>query len=1231
MNLRTTISVSIVLLFFNVNMLFSQKAKTYELFRVEQNAVNRAENFVRDAVFADINETILEQIYDDKKEELKLSVPLTEDKSVNLHLHRFKLLTDDFIIRTSAGDTIKDYKKGLFYRADPSGDIGFASFAVFDDRIMGIVSIKGQGNYNIGKMENSGSYIIYNDSKVKVYMGITCYTPDDNSMTIKKSKRQSRDDNIRHRDNEYIKFYLEGDYALYQDKGTVSATADYMTGLFSEVATLYDNDDMNIEIKEIKIWVTEDNYSTTSSSDALDQFIDNNPDVNADLAHLFALGGQNTGGLAWVNSLCEDNYKFAYSNISSSYNNVPTYSWSVECVAHESGHNIGSPHTHACKWNGNSTQIDDCGSEAGYPENDDSCYDENNPILPDFGTIMSYCHLIDTIGINFAEGFHAQVADSMRNWIADATCLTGSEANDNCDIPVNVRNGNIATSTAELLWDIGASGDTWEIEYGPQGFSIGNGTVIQDITTTSYTLSNLTAGETYDWYIRTDCDNNGYSNRVGPKSFTTVCLNSSDLPVITLPFVEDWENHSGIKESNGYLYCDDEKYWEFETDDEGAGRARFGTECPEAGIINGNGSLIMDRNSNGSVTINYSTITLNLSNYSASQNLVLEFAYRITGDEDNPNDKVWVRGTENDSWLVAYNLMPYENISGDIYIIRIDLDYLLSENGQSPGGTFQLRLGQEDNYPSPSDGIVYDDIKIYEATTKSIPYTSDFSSDNTDWLIEDIDQDGIAWKVHADDICDGDEFVVGSNNSTNFDDWLFSPGFSLTAGSKYELKFSVGDEGTTEKLKVFLTTSNNSNNASNGTLLFKDEAINDGDCYPSAIEFEPATTGTYYIAFYAYSDDNTEHRLTIDNFSLDEAKEFSEYTVENNTDDNCDMFIANGVIGDFWHHFYKNGNIVASINTNGQDLGEVYVEMRDGGDVESYTINNKPAKTIPRYFNIDADNSFSSNVSVRLYFLQAELEEYNNTEPVTSDLASSLQVNHYDGINENCDFSDNSDNGDLIGDGDTNHGDVGSSDYYIQVEVGSFSELLIHQNVTSTQAMNMALNVEKDKNGNKLTLTTFYKNNNRDLVFQRKSLLGDWEDFYIFKAGEYKILQNITVVDNEAFQTTFYRVKALYGLDVDYSNIVSINKDSTSDDYNVSLYPVPSNGKLFVEFDHKNDEDINITIKNTIGQSVYKRTFNPESVKNVLSLDLSSLKHGIYFINIMQKNGINVIKKIVLD
>jgi PKD repeat protein len=408
--------------------MFSQMQKDVSrLFTKSHQITQRVEQVADGIIPLKLNKSFLNTVYKEKNYDISLTVPISDTENVTVELEKFNVLTKDFILRTSSGDTIRDFNPGLFYKGSIKGREGFASFNIFQDQIIGLIVIKGFGNFNVVRLDNSDvDYVVYNDLNFKEERSFECHTPDEDVIEIDRRNRSKV--TVDHRYDTCVKFYIEGDYALYQDKGSIEAAEEYITGLFAEVAVLYDNESIGIEISEIMVWDEPDGYDQNDSGTALDQFKANNPDFNGDLASLYALGGNGTGGLAWVDVLCVDDWNYAYMNIGSSYNEVPTYSWSVEVVAHEVGHNFGSRHTHACVWNGNNTQIDDCGNEYYYnngntPEGD-ACYDHNNPILPDAGTIMSYCHLITGIGIDLALGFGEQPGNVIRSGYDGAACLT---------------------------------------------------------------------------------------------------------------------------------------------------------------------------------------------------------------------------------------------------------------------------------------------------------------------------------------------------------------------------------------------------------------------------------------------------------------------------------------------------------------------------------------------------------------------------------------------------------------------------------------------------------------------------------------------------------------------------------------------------------------------------------------------------------------------------------------
>jgi hypothetical protein len=113
----------------------------------------------------------------------------------------------------------------------------------------------------------------------------------------------------------------------------------------------------------------------------------------------------------------------SYSGLFDSFAQVPIYSWSVNVVAHELGHLFGSKHTHACVWNGNGTMIDDCGPRDGFFDGWWCRFTPRPPLPTNGGTIMSYCHRLPEVGINFAHGFGPQPGNVIRNRFNGASCL----------------------------------------------------------------------------------------------------------------------------------------------------------------------------------------------------------------------------------------------------------------------------------------------------------------------------------------------------------------------------------------------------------------------------------------------------------------------------------------------------------------------------------------------------------------------------------------------------------------------------------------------------------------------------------------------------------------------------------------------------------------------------------------------------------------------------------------
>jgi len=262
---------------------------------------------------------------------------------------------------------------------------------------------KGEEAYIVGKVNNAGStHVGYYETDLISEHDFSCETGDNliANTNLEDLHKLANAASSSYKVDKCVRVYLELEYQLVTEKGGASGAINFMTGLWNVVALLYQNENITTNISQIFTWPTPDSYSTGTSLAALQSFRSNRPSFNGDLAHLVSRGAPTGGGIAYVNSLCTS-YKYAYSYIYSNYSNFPTYSWSVNVLTHEMGHNLGSRHTHACVWNGNNTAIDGCGPVAGYPGNPGGCATAALPTQGQ-GTIMSYCHLLSNVRIGFS-------------------------------------------------------------------------------------------------------------------------------------------------------------------------------------------------------------------------------------------------------------------------------------------------------------------------------------------------------------------------------------------------------------------------------------------------------------------------------------------------------------------------------------------------------------------------------------------------------------------------------------------------------------------------------------------------------------------------------------------------------------------------------------------------------------------------------------------------------------
>lgn len=420
-----------------------------DLFKFENNF--GYENGGRLSLSVDQEQILI--LRDPEVQEISIRIPTAPDAYFDLQLSRTAIRSSSFELVDNTG---KKYNSGktIAFQGIVKGDHGSIASLVLIGQRMHISFSDRDGTYRVNLDKSLPEiYQLYKDDPINDRR-VTCHTTEEeligsgiyhNEGTQQKSA------------GDIVEIYVECDYELYLDKGSVTAVSNYVDELFTEVATLYANENITIQVSDIFVWTTPDPYRNMSLSDPatiLETFgtvrQDNYDGRLATLIIGRVPSGNGLGGIAWVDVLCSTynpswlsgpysiNYGFGRFTI----NPVPSYSLDVSIMAHELGHNFGSPHTHACSWGPNNNKaIDNC---PGFTEG--NCGLVTSPTPPqELGTIMSYCNTID-----FTKGFGTEPGNLMYSRYVNAGCLVPGE--EPCT-HINRTYNNTTVSSTEVLAD----------------------------------------------------------------------------------------------------------------------------------------------------------------------------------------------------------------------------------------------------------------------------------------------------------------------------------------------------------------------------------------------------------------------------------------------------------------------------------------------------------------------------------------------------------------------------------------------------------------------------------------------------------------------------------------------------------------------------------------------------------------------------------------------------------
>ncbi len=350
--------------------------------------------------------------------------------------------------------------------------------------------------------------------------------------------------------------------------------------------------------------------------------------------------------------------------------------------------------------------------------------------------------------------------------------------------------------------------------------------------------------------------------------------------------------------------------------------------------------------------------------------------------------------------------------------------------------------------------------------------------------------------------------------------------------------------------------------------------------------------------------------------------------------------VTQAVSGSNWVHFDSGGNRIVSINPNGQDLGSTAVDVYINGAAVRYTDDQY---YLDRNWRINPTNAPASNVSLRLYMLDTEVETLRAA--TGCGVCTTIEDAFIAGVTKYTN-NDGSEDGTLA----NNNGGISNytffipnavdfvpyqDGYYVEFQVADFSEFYING---GGLGMSEPLPVElltfdAIKNGEDAVLTWQTASELNFSHFEIEVAKGDEallnNDFInigkVFGKGGETNGADYRFVDVEENKNgiRYYRLKMI---DVDetfeYSFVrnVLFNKEIS-----LSIYPNPiKNNNINIQIENVDSQTIDLEIWNELGQKIHTQNINLDNGVNTINIDAHQIQlaSGSYWIKLISGSSI---------
>ena len=517
-------------------------------------------------------------------------------------------------------------------------------------------------------------------------------------------------------------------------------------------------------------------------------------------------------------------------------------------------------------------------------------------------------------------GAYAVIIDVLVDVIPAPTCLP----------PSSTTVTNITANGATLNWV--SDGNLFNVETVFAGEPQGSGLVVSGITGLSTTLSGLDPQADYAYYIQRDCGSGSLSPWTGPFTFRTACeafeeFTEDFTTEVTIPAPECWYTLKTTADAfaNVIVYNYNDYVQLYNSNDAAAAlylitpaltdlplnlhRAKFKAYSFSAGVSLVVGTMSDPTNASTFTAVQTIPMTNAWANYSVAfvnstpnahvafkfvgtgtyQYLYIDdFAWEVAptcpdinvvtfvGSTPTTADITWTPGGAETAWEYAYGLATLENPEG-LVPVGVSTTPAATITGLAPSTTYKVWVraacGGEFGIWSPSKTFTTACVPV-----STFPWTEGFegtagtafpvcwSEENGDWVT--ADQTSSSNYVTA---RTGSRFLRNSWSANN--EYMWTPGFELTAGVSYDLSFYMQADGFTGwTVGVFQNTAQNSVGATQLGTTITASGTGAYVIQPYALvsnTIVPATSGTYYFAVRVNQPSGSPWYIAFDDFRME--------------------------------------------------------------------------------------------------------------------------------------------------------------------------------------------------------------------------------------------------------------------------------------------------------------------------------------------------------------------------